>query len=468
MNKKLLITVIFAVGILVVGAVYFFASQEVSEAVSFADVEVQPDASAIDQLAKGYITLPSITSDENAIIDLIGAVAVRTRQANGEEWSYIYNFRPAREKIQTKIVDEPLFHGIVSVNADFGGRFKITSGSTSAEELAEVTIRNQLIVGYKNPADIPFKDLSKINFSPDNDYFFVTSVVVTDITTRRFRKHTGKGKVKGMAFGANGAIYAERDAVKRQKVVSFLPINPLALQASEAGGSSEITQLAAKSRKERLSSSEAKALIDKLVEKDNTIVPIKIPLGPPLGKLPDSLREMEVMIWIDNLQPIRQSDENRCWVAATAMLFSWKKKRLVSESEAVVSLGPIWESLYNGNTPLPRSYKLDFISTAGFKYSAPQSYAPNGLISLLKENGPIWFTIDKEFGRHATILTGVFFDRANKNYWISYIDPSDGRLEADSYVSYMRRYEAPAYRANNEGIEPVITEKDLDIQVIHW
>ena len=460
--------IIFLIVLLIGGGVYIFSSSKVNETVSFSDVDVQPDDGPINQIAKGYITLPSITADENAIINLIGAVAVRSIKENEEEWSYILNFRPARGKIQTKIVTEQLFHGIVSTTANFGGKFQITSVVTSAKELAEVTITNQLIVGYKDPADIPFKELSKIKFSPGKDYFFIPSVVVTDITTKRFRAHTGKGDIQGMAFGANGAIYAERDAMKRQKVVSFLPVNPLDLQASESGSGTHFTSLTAKSRMARLSSSDAKILTDQLIKRANEFAPNKIPLGPPDKRLPAPLNEMDIKIWIQDIEPIRQSSQRRCWAAAMAMLFSWEKKRMVSEAEAVTSLGPKWEPLYNRDKPLPRSYKLDLINDANFKYSAPQSYTPGGLIHLIKENGPIWFTIDEEFNRHATILTGVFFDQVKTKYWVSYIDPTDGELKADSYAMYMRRYEAPAYRANAEGEMPAITESDLDIQIIHW
>lgn len=468
MNKKLLIS-IAAIGVLLIIIWYFFGSSTVDSAVSFSDVEVKPDSEAIAYLAKGYITLPSITANEDAIINLVGAIALRTRKGDGDdEWSYILNFRPARDLIQTKIIDEQLFHGIVSVKGDFGGQFKIASANVSGDELAETSIRNQLVVGYKDPSDIPYKELSKMKFSPDKDYFFIASVVVTDITVRRFRKHTGNGKIEGMAFGANGEIYAEKDAIKSQKVISFLPVNPLDLQASEAGGGSEISQLAAKSRREKLSNSEAEILIRKLSKEAKTIAPMSIPLGPPGDRLPDSLRNMKTILWFDDVRPIRQSTENRCWAAATAMLFSWKKNTLISELEAVTSLGPTWETTYKRDKPLPRSYKFDFLSAAKFRYSTPQSYAPSGLISLLKKRGPLWFTIDQNFSRHATILTGIFQDEMNNSYWVSYIDPFDGSLKADTYASFMRRYEAPAYRANEEGISIAMTEEDLDIQVIHW
>jgi hypothetical protein len=467
MNNRLLGITVAVIG-LIGGLFYLVSLRSIDHAVSFSDVEIQSDTDVLAQVGKGYISLPSITAQEDAIVDLIGAIAVRDKLKNDDPWRYLFQYRPSRDQIKISLVDESLFHGIVSVNADFGGHFNIASGQGAAQDLAETTIRNQLIVGYKDPADIPFQALSKIDFSPTKDYYYISRVIVTDITTRRFRKFNGEGKVDGLAFGANGSIYTGRDAVRSRKVVSFLPINPLDLQASEAGSGNAFTQLTAKSRRDRLTSEESSALVSSLVEKAQANAPKTIPLEATPPKLPALLQNLQPLIWYDDLPAIRQSSENRCWAAATAMLFSWKKQRRIGEAEAVTSLGPIWEDTYQRDASLPRSYKYEFLTAAGLDFNAPKSYHPDGLVSLIKDKGPAWFTIDQDFGRHATILTGVFFDPDTKQHWISYIDPTDGRLKADDFPSFMRRYEVLAYRANEEGIEPVMTFNDLDIQVIHW
>ena len=116
MNRILpLIGVVLA--LLIIGAIYVLGAKGVDESITFDDVDITPGPDAIDQLAKGYITLPSITANEESIIDLIGSIAVKTQTEDGETWSYIYDFRPERDKVKISIIDELLFRGIVSVNA---------------------------------------------------------------------------------------------------------------------------------------------------------------------------------------------------------------------------------------------------------------------------------------------------------------------------------------------------------------
>ncbi|NOQ64189.1 MAG: hypothetical protein GQ582_06730 [Methyloprofundus sp.] len=468
MNKNITVTLIVIL-FSSVAFVYFLNILKVDETIGFNDIKIETNKDAIAQIASGYISLPSLSADESSIINLIGTVVIRSYTDKGEErWSYDIRYRPSRELIHTKIIDETLYQGVVSAKANFGGKFQIASADSTTDELAEANIRNLLFAGYKDQSDIPFKSLSKVKTSVGKDYFFVESVIVTDITSRRFRKLSGNGKIQGMAFGANGNIYSEQGVMKSEKVISFRPINLLDLQPGEAGSANEFTRLTSKSRKEKLSTEEASKLVENLWEKTKIIAPASVPLEKPLARLPNSLIGLETLIWYKTIQPQRQSSLNRCWAATMAMMYSWRAGRQVAEIEAATSIGPNFESLYDRDASLPRSYKLSLLKSAGLNYSAPQSYTPEGLIYLLKEHGPAWFTIDKEFGRHATVLTGVFLDLKKNEYWVSYIDPADGTLKADNYSSYMRRYEAPAYRANSEGIDIAMTEQDLDIQVVHW
>ncbi|MBK6999153.1 MAG: hypothetical protein IPH35_03995 [Rhodoferax sp.] len=468
MNIK--ISILLAVVLIgsAVGA-FILKSKMVNDTVSFSDVQVEINENVLDQIASGYVSMPALSADEDSIMDLIGAIAIRTQSEDGKvTWSFDPRNRPSRDLIKTKIIEEKLYHGIVSAKANFGGRFQLTSGDATGDELAEVTIRNQLVLGYKNQTDIPFQSLGKVHPIPNKDYFFIDNVIVTDITVRRFRKQTGDGKIKGMAFGANGSIYTEQDAVKTQKVVSFRPINVLDLQPGESGSGDDLARLIMKSRREQLTNEEASTLTNILHEKAKTTAPTSVPLTKLQSSLPQTLYKFEKLVWLEDIYPVKQSSSNRCWVAAIAMMTSWRLSQEIDENEAVKSLGLQFLSLYERDAPLPNSYKLTLLLSANLKYAAPQSYSENGLVSLLKDFGPVWFTIDNQFGRHATVLTGVFLDRKSNNYWVSYLDPSDGLLKADTYVSYMQRYEAPAFRANEEGIEVAMTAQDLDIQVIHW
>lgn len=466
-KKQILVGVVVLLIGVSLGGLFFRGSESVDERLKFEDVEISSDENSLAEVASGYITLSAISADEDVIADLVGSVVIRNRDGAKDEWTYNHQFRPSRDQIKTSIVNEQIFHGIVSAKTTFGGHFEIVSGGGGAEEIAETTISNQLIVGYKDSSDIPFQELSKLRLSPEMDFFFVERVVVTTITSKRFRRHSGTGKIEGMALGANGDVYVNRDAQLTRRAISFRPIALSALQASEAGAGDDFAQLKSKARREKLSADEARELVDHLNSKTSEIAPSSSPVGRPQASLPDKLRAMKAIVWINDLTPIRQSSQNRCWAATMAMLMAWQERRVIGEREATASIGPQWERVYDRDIPLPKDYKFALLKAAGFDYAAPQSYAPQGLKALLESYGPIWFTIDKAFGRHATVLTGLFLEPAKDDYWVSYIDPADGTLHADTYASYMHRYEAPAYRANEEDPGLVETEEDLDIQVIH-
>ncbi|MEM9345256.1 MAG: papain-like cysteine protease family protein [Planctomycetota bacterium] len=469
MNMKLLIGVGAAVLVLIV--VHFMIGRDqVDDRLTFEDVEVRNDENALGESAKGYITIPAMSADADAVVDLIGAIAVREVVDGEESWTFDVRFRPSREQIGTKLVDELLFQGVVSAKASFGGRFQVLSGSVSAEDLAEVSIKNILTVGYKDSQQIPFKRLEQIDTQAGKDYYFIDRVIVSNIHARRFAKRTGESQIDGVAFGANGDVYVSKEAISNRKRVSFRPIDITMLQPSEAGPASvnpRLFELAAKARRGDLSQMEADQVIDLINEetRDNAPAAVTFELPPP--RKPPELIDTDPVIWLQDVRPIRQTSPQRCWAAAATILKNWQNQNPIDEARTIRAIGQAWEQHYDEDRALPRGLKLDFLTDAGFDYQPPQGYSPQGLASLLREHGPIWFTIGEELGRHATVLTGLFIDPDNQAFWVSYIDPADGKLKAQTYALFMRRYEAPAYLANEEGIRVALTERDLDIQVIH-
>lgn len=442
--------------------------EEVDQELTFEDVNVVSDENVLGDLSGGYITLPAISANQASVSELVGTIAILENTDDGPKWSYNVRYRAAPEQTKTTLVDETLFKGIVSAEADFGGKFNISQGTLEAEELAEKTIKNQLIVGYADPSKIPFEEFSKMKLDVNKDYFFVQSVVVTDVTTRRFKKHSGGASIEGMAFGVNGNIYSERDALKSRKVVSFRPINIADMQTSEAGSSSKMNELAHKARIGSITVDEAETLLEHLNKKVKDLAPSVSNLARPPVEI-ESDQALRTIIDVKGIEPIKQSSSEVCWAATTAMMLAWRYGREFTEEEAILKIDADWITrVYQRRRPLPTTHKFDFLNQVGFNYSAPQSYLPRGVRELLENHGPIWFTIGEKFSRHATIVTGLQKNLQSNEYVITYIDPAEGTVEKEDYRSFMRRYEEPAFLANEAGQDAAMTEEDLDIQVVHW
>jgi hypothetical protein len=467
--KKYIPIIGLSVVIVLAGLIYLKLAKDIENSISFDDIEVEYGQDILGEIAGGYISLPTISADPNAVNELVGSIVIVSHLKTGPQWSYDIRFRPKSERIKTTLIDETLFKGIVSAKASFGGRFNITKGDLSGEELAETTVKNRLVVNFKDPSEIPFKQFNDLKLDPNKDYFFVQSVVVTDVTTRRFKKHSGGGKIEGMAFGADGSVFSEKDASISKKVVSFRPINISDIQTSESGIESGASGLAKKARSGTLTNTEADEYLKALGEKVKSISPISIPLDPPPKRLPVELEKLEPIVLIDGIYPLTQSSTNLCWAAATAMMFSWKTGKNYSEESAVAAIGSDWVSrYYKRGSALPTRQKLEFLNEVGFSYGIPQSYLPRGVVELLENHGPIWFTIGEQFSRHATLVIGIYQDKYSDEYWLSYIDPGDGQVKAATYEAFMNRYEEPAYDANEVGSSIAMTYSDLDIQVVHW
>ena len=426
-----------------------------------------------DQAGKGFEVLPVPTSNQESLKAYVGTVLRRKRDGTDEKWNFLAQFRPDSDAISLQLEEETLFDGLVSSKTDLGGYSEAFEGDANGEELAKIQVRNLYSVGYANPKNIPYNKLGRYPLDPQYEYFFISRLVVGEITENRFQKYSGKGDIKGLAFGANGGTYVEREGTKMSKFVHFLR-EPLELiQPSEAGSSTELSKLADEARRGELDPNAIKQFQEEMGKesprtvfehstKDVIIVP-----PPPL--LPPPLSKMEKVQWKENVWPVRQSSPETCWLAATAILRSWKKGTYTSEEQIRTSLNDDWQSLLGSedSTRLVRSHKVPFLGDVSLDYHAPAGFTPDGVARLLDEKGPLWFTIEHEDGgRHAIVLTGLFLDAGNGKYWVSFIDPEDGQLHSMSFSRFYQKYEEIAYKANEEGVVAAQSEAELDLQVI--
>lgn len=449
---------------LLMGVIYMTTGSR--EGLAFQDISVDRGFEELSARTEGLVTITALSGDQDSAVELVGTIAVREVTDTGAtKWSFNPRFRPPREKVSIRPVDELLYRGIVSNTANAQGSLAEVSATLGGENLAEVSIRNQLILSFADPRDVPYAELAAQRLEPGKQYFYIERVIVTDVTARTFRKHDGKTAVTGMAFGANGAIYSSQEEVRALKKISFRPFDIAHLRASEAGVASNLSSRIRRALSNGLKKEEAEALLNDLHEASKPEMPVSVPNAEVPSMLPAAIRDFKPVVWHANVPALRQSTPTSCWAAATAMLFAYKHGRPVSEREAVVGVGTLWSEVYRQANGLLPEYKLRFLTEADLKFVAPQSFHAMGLASLLKKHGPLWFTIDLEEGAHASVLTGMFLS-ADGEYWVSYIDPSDGDLKADTFNGFMRRYEEPAWRWNEAHQGPV-TLDNFYVQVVH-
>jgi Papain-like cysteine protease AvrRpt2 len=161
---------------------------------------------------------------------------------------------------------------------------------------------------------------------------------------------------------------------------------------------------------------------------------------------------------------LRQDKTNACWATAAAMLDGWKKDRKVLTSDYLAGLGGPYLSIYVNNRGLHRDEKEAFLKRAGLSFEWGASYLPEGITDLLKQHGPLWFTISNgtEWSQHATVIVGLFGTGDIKSTYIAYADPADGQEHALLYPDFMKVYEDVAWEQNS------IKDYDEGFQVVHY
>jgi hypothetical protein len=161
---------------------------------------------------------------------------------------------------------------------------------------------------------------------------------------------------------------------------------------------------------------------------------------------------------------LRQPSGRTCWAAVATMLGGWRSGEQLTFTEYLSSVGEPYADLFKRNRPLRRIEKEEFLRTAGFEFEWGQSFHPDGLESLLKNVGPVWFTVtqDDEFSKHATLVVAMYGTGDMRSTYVVFIDPKDGREHAMLYGAFMKKYEDVAFTQN--------LEKDYleSYQVVHY
>lgn len=223
----------------------------------------------IPDFAPGYIKAPIVTATDAK--SMVGMILGRAKGADAWDNRDI-RFIPRDMRF---IIDDvspnerPLFRGYVSAKASIGGKPLAGAASWSAEDVAELTLKNVHAFVY-DAAHIPMADLQNVTVGQNREALFVRQVNVTEISARRFQKRAGTGEVKGPQVQINGSVYVHQNEEISRQIVSFQPIEMPAPKDVAADAPSEVKTAVQNVKKGAASPAQKVVLADYLTKRAET------------------------------------------------------------------------------------------------------------------------------------------------------------------------------------------------------
>ncbi len=452
------ITAILATAAIFIGIYYFYILPNQPD-VDFLDEEINPNINVLEILGTNdggeRIITPTTGQAEN-LLGYIGMILMIDENEPGA-FQWIGDFRPPRDEIEIVPLDEKLYEGIITSNVSVGGEFTAFTGSFGSEDVAELSIQNSLALQHRDNTLIPWQELRGVPRDSGKMYWYVDSAILTIVNYRKFQKVEARSSVSGVAFGANGNIYASVEGFSsdRKLKLRLMALNPLRpFEGTAINPPQDIIDILRKPLIENLI--EANTLVEYLREQSEQLpldlqnIQDNLDLDNGLGQIPDS-NNIDWDVKLNNVPIFYQTKKNDCWAVVTSMLLA-AKTGISGETEDIINiLGEEWLDLYLSDTGLLDNQKERFLNESGFSFDYGMSYFPRGIANLLSDFGPIWFTVglDSAFNKHASIVTGISNEMPNGAIYISYIDPFYGQEYIETYVSFMQRYEYPAELMND-------------------
>lgn len=183
----------------------------------------------------------------------------------------------------------------------------------------------------------------------------------------------------------------------------------------------------------------------------------------PLDTVPPAIADFEV----SGIVPaVAQPTNMTCWAASATMMVSWRDQASYSIETVMDDIGSNYRQKFDNNEGLFPDEEEAFFAALGMRTEPPQSYALEGILSLLQNFGPI-FTIGNEGSTnspmvHARIISGIFdTDGTLDGIQVQVNDPNGGRQYRESLRSFSEKYEDVAIVDMNGGFE-------LRLQIAHF
>jgi|GEM_PF-2601171 len=183
----------------------------------------------------------------------------------------------------------------------------------------------------------------------------------------------------------------------------------------------------------------------------------------PLGNGSITIADFEVS---GIVEAVAQPTNMTCWAASATMMLLWRDQASYSITDAMDSIGSEYRRKFDANEGLFPNEEVAFFAALGMQTEPPQSYSPEGILSLLQNFGPI-FTIGNEGSTtspmvHARIISGIFnTDDTLDGVQVQVNDPNGGRQYRETLRSFSEKYEDVAIVDGNGGFE-------LRLQIAHF
>ncbi len=410
-----------------------------SSSLQFQNVELNPEIANLrkkDDSPLYGIAIETPSGNPESLLGLVGIVIVKEQGGDGK-FSLIGDLRPPRDQILATPMDETIYQGIITNTADAKTSFTGFAASLQVDEAAEVLVRNELVIQYKDPQKIPYSALQSLPREKGKTYHFVDSVIVTSSAYKKYRKVKSSADVSGTAFATSGQIYASSQGFLVERKLRLRVIDPSLVRGGtivEGAASDRLGELRQKS----------------FPPGSKDLIHANVPLPQNLEIISNRQTKPENIVRIKGVPALKQDKSQGCWATAATMLYGWKTGTSYSVSQFLTKTCPKWLSNYESNTGLSIDEKNAFLNDVDFVYEAGASYLPIAVEEMLRKHGPLWFMVEALGNTHASIVIGMI--RYNNTIYITYIDPADGEEYDEQYNSFHNRYEEPARWFNDDPI----------------
>ncbi|WP_375514273.1 papain-like cysteine protease family protein [uncultured Nostoc sp.] len=167
----------------------------------------------------------------------------------------------------------------------------------------------------------------------------------------------------------------------------------------------------------------------------------------------------------ETVPAIAQPKPNACWATSATMMVSWHDRASYSIEQVMDKAGEYYSRIFEEDTGLFQFDQKQLFSALNMIAEAPQSYTVEGLLSLLKNYGPLWVTTDvgskSSPALHDRIVIGMTGDGTLDGTDLEIIDPAYGNRYNESFRNFMRKFEQVASGDIQRG-------EGVRIQVVHF
>ena len=266
------------VGILISAAlalvVIFIVIPAMRPGYQFRDTTLNTSREILENLAAERTSLHVDNTNQAALLGIVGLVLV-VDESSGQKpevrhfdrTSVIPDFRPAVESVSIVPLDTTRYQGKISNKVSAGGAYTAFKSSLSDDQAAEVLIKDELYLGFRDRRAIPYDKLRRINREDGKKYFFVEGATLSSTTYRTFKEVTSGGTLDGTAFKADGKVFVSNDTFAYQPTLS-VEVFEIALLQPATGGVREdrirVLSLLRDQRSGQLDSEGAKTLVSLL------------------------------------------------------------------------------------------------------------------------------------------------------------------------------------------------------------